>query len=155
MFVLTLLMALPALFQNTNVTVQPDMRLFTTMAALNAAGFDVEFASEYHPVRQAVRKYAAEIDGDLLTRLRDFYSSHKGQETDDAQLAKYISLAVSVTDAPAFKPVSREEFLPPDARTVLGFADLLREFYEKAHISQHWGRSTRNMNARWRGLLLR
>ncbi len=138
MFVLTLLLALPALFQNTNVTVQPDMRLFTTMAALNAAGFDVEFASEYHPVRQAVRKYAAEIDGDLLTRLRDFYSSHKGQETDDAQLAKYISLAVSVTDVPAFKPVSREEFLPPDARTVLGFADLLREFYEKAHISQHW-----------------
>ena len=76
MFVLTLLLALPALFQNTNVTVQPDMRLFTTMAALNAAGFDVEFASEYHPVRQAVRKYAAELDGDLLTRLRDFYSSH-------------------------------------------------------------------------------
>src|SRR5437762_9397574 len=90
--------------QTTNVTVQPDMRLFTTMAALNAAGFDVELASEYHPVRQAVRKYAAEIDGDLLTRLRDFYSSHKGQETDDAQLAKYISLAVSVTDAPACKP---------------------------------------------------
>src|SRR6266571_1156585 len=98
MFVLTLLLALPALFQNTNVTVQPDMRLFTTMAALNAAGFDVEFASEYHPVREAVRKYTAEIDADLLSRLQTFYKTHKGAESDDAQLAKYISLAVNITD---------------------------------------------------------
>src|SRR3989475_638883 len=138
MFLLTLILALPAFFQNTNVTVQPDLRLFTTMAALNAAGFDVEFGSEYHPVRQAVRKYAAEVDADLRTRLKDFYRSHKSQESDEAQLAKYISLAVSISDAPAFKPVTREEFLPPDARSVIGFADLLREFYEKAHISQHW-----------------
>src|SRR5207245_11576344 len=114
MFVLTLLLALPALFQNTNVTVQPDMRLFTTMAALNAAGFDVEFASEYHPVRQAVRKYAAEIDGDVLTRLIDFYSSHKSQETDDAQLTKYISMAVIVTDILTLKLISREGFILPD-----------------------------------------
>src|SRR2546428_11110908 len=138
MFVLSLLLALPAFFQNTNVIVQPDLRLFTTMAGLNAAGFDVEFASEYHPVRQTVRKYAAEVDADLRLRLKYFYSSHKGQETDEAQLAKYISLAVSISDPPAFKPVTREEFLPPDARSVIGFADLLREYYEKAHISQHW-----------------
>src|SRR5207247_3376578 len=134
MFVLTLLLALPAFLQNTNVTVQPDMRLFTTMVALNAAGFDVEFASEYHPVRQVVRKYAAEVDAGLLTRLRDFYSSHKGQETDNAQLVKYISLAVSVTDAPALKKVSREEFLTPDASTVLGFTDFVRVIYVMSNI---------------------
>src|SRR5256885_6601066 len=99
MFVLTLLLALPALFQNSSVTVQPDLRLFTTMAALNAAGFDVEFASEYHPVRQAVRKYSAEIDSDLLARLKGFYKAHKDAETDEAQLAKYISLAVNISDA--------------------------------------------------------
>src|SRR5437870_1942136 len=124
--------------QTTNVTVQPDLRLFTTMAALNAAGFDVEFGSEYHPVREAVRKYAKEVDPDLLARLKAFYSSHKGAQTDDVQLAKYISLAVSISDPPAFKPFTREEILPPDARSVVGFADLLRECYEKAHMSQHW-----------------
>ena len=32
----------------------------------------------------------------------------------------------------------REEALPPDARLVIGFLDLMREFYEKAHLSQHW-----------------
>ena len=132
-------MVLAGFPQNTNVTVQPNLRLFATMAALNAAGFDIEFGSEYHPVREAVRKYAAEVDADLLRRLKDFYTSHKGQETDDAQLAKYVSLAVNLTDAPEFKPITaREELLPPDARSVLGFADLLREFFQKARISQHW-----------------
>src|SRR5437879_7971400 len=103
MFLLVLLLAIPFFPQATNVTIQPDLRLFTTMAALNAAGFDVEFGSEYHPVREAVRKYAKEVDADLLDRLKSFYSSHKGQQTDDMQLAKYISLAVSVSDPPAFK----------------------------------------------------
>jgi tetratricopeptide (TPR) repeat protein len=139
MFLLALFLAMPLAPQAaSSVTVQPDLRLFTTMAALNAAGFDVEFASEYHPVREAVRKYTGEVDADLLGRLQTFYKTHKGAETDDAQLAKYISLAVNIADAPNFKPLVRGDLLPPDARSVAGFTDLLREFYEKAHIGQHW-----------------
>jgi tetratricopeptide (TPR) repeat protein len=139
MFLLALLLATSPLPQTaSSVTVQPDLRLFATMAALNAAGFDVEFASEYHPVRQAVRKYAAEIDSDLLARLQTFYKTHKGTETDQEQLAKYISLAVNISDAPDFKPLMRDDLLPPDARLIAGFTDLLREFYQKAHIGQHW-----------------
>src|SRR5438132_14070714 len=90
--------------QTTNVTVQPDLRLFTTMAALNAAGFDVEFGSQYHPVREAVRKYVQDLDPDLVARLKSFYNSRKGDQTDEAQLSKYISLAVMLTDPPNFKP---------------------------------------------------
>ncbi len=124
--------------QTTNVTIQPDLRLFTAMAALNAAGFDIEFGSQYHPVREAVRKYASEVDPDLLERLKAFYAARKGDQTGEVQLAKYISLAVNLADAPVFKPLTREEVMPPDARSVVGFADLMREFYEKAHLSQHW-----------------
>jgi tetratricopeptide (TPR) repeat protein len=43
-----------------------------------------------------------------------------------------------LTDAPGFNPVTRAEALPPDARSVIGFVELMREFYEKAHLSQHW-----------------
>ncbi len=124
--------------QATNVTIQPDLRLFTMMSALNAAGFDVEFGSQYHPVRAAARNYAAELEPDLVSRLKSFYSARKGKDSDEAQLAKYVSLAVSLGDPPAFRPISREELLPPDARSVYPFSDLLREFYEKAHMTRHW-----------------
>ena len=135
---LTLLLAASAAAQGTNVIIQPDLRLFTAMAALNAAGFDKEFASQYHPVREIVRNYVKDVDPELIGRLRDFYNARKGSQTDEEQLAKYISLVVNLTDAPAFKPITREEALPPDARSVIGFADLMREFYQKARISQRW-----------------
>src|SRR5438876_8702950 len=128
--VLALLLVLCASAQSSGVIFQPDLRMFTMMAALNAAGFDVEFGSQYHPVRETVRKYAQGVDPDLIARLKAVYNSRKGSQTDEAQLAKYISLAVNVTDAPAFKPVLREEALPPDARGVIGFLDPMREFYE-------------------------
>src|SRR6185369_2910283 len=48
-------------------------------------------------------------------------------------------LVVNVSDVPVLKPFTREEALPPDARSVIGFLELMREFYEKAHLSQHWG----------------
>src|SRR5262245_66515738 len=121
---LLVFVSLIASAQSGSLSIQPDLRVFTAMAALNAAGFDIEFGSQYHPVREAVRKFSAEVDPDLLARLKTFYSLRKGNQTDEAQLAKYISLAVNVTDPPAFKPVSREEALPPDARSVIGFVEL-------------------------------
>src|SRR5207247_1741525 len=51
------------------VGVDSDLRLFTTLAALNAAGFDVELGAQYHPVRSAVRKFADGLDPDLKRRL--------------------------------------------------------------------------------------
>src|SRR5262245_52258645 len=70
-----LMLALPAFAQTGNVAILPDLRLFTTMAALNAAGFDIEFGSQYHPVREAVRHYADNLDPELLAQLRTFYKS--------------------------------------------------------------------------------
>src|SRR5262249_1890702 len=65
-------------------------------------------------------------------------TARKGDQTDESQLAKYISLAVNLSDPPDFKPITREENLPPDARAVVGFAPLIAEFYDKAHIGRHW-----------------
>ena len=94
------------------------------MAALNAAGFDVEVASsQYHPVREIVRSYAKDVDPDLIARLKFFYNTRKGSQTDEAQLAKYISLAVNLSGAPDSIPSPAEEALPPDARSVVGFLD--------------------------------
>ena len=137
-FVLVLVLSAPAFSQSANVAIQTDLRLFATMAALNAAGFDIEFGSQYHPVREAVRRYSEGIDPALIAELKNFYRTRKGDQTDEVQLAKYISLAVSLSDPPALKPLAREELLPPDARTIVGFADLVRQFYEQAKISERW-----------------
>ena len=133
LFVLAGVLAVPAFPQGGNVTILPDLRLFTTMAALNAAGFDIEFGSQYHPVREAVRHYADGLDPEFLAQLKNFYRIRKGDQTDEAQLQKYISLAVSLTDPPALKPGARDELLPPDARSVVGFAELVRQI-GRAHV---------------------
>jgi hypothetical protein len=122
------------------IAIQEDLRIFTVVAALNVAGFDVELGSEYHPIRAEIRKIADTLDPVLLKKMRDFYSSHKGGRSDEEQLAKYISLAVVLTDPPELKPSAREEALPDDARQVLEFAELVREFYQKAGIIRQWAR---------------
>jgi hypothetical protein len=121
------------------IAIDDDIRIFTMVAALNVSGFDTELGPKYHPVREEIRKVADSLDPELLQRMRDYYRTHKAGGTDDIQLAKYISLAVVLTDPP-FKPVAREESLPDDARSVLDFAPLLQEFYQKAGITRLWAR---------------
>src|SRR5579871_1460512 len=95
------------------VLIDADMRFFTTMVALNAAGFDVELGAQYHPVRIAARNLGEKLDPDLRRRLREFYEAHKKNETDEAQLSKYISLVVMATAPPELKLSSRVKVLPP------------------------------------------
>jgi tetratricopeptide (TPR) repeat protein len=129
------------------VAIDQDLRVFTTVAALNVAGFDVELGSQYHPVRAELRKIAETLDPVLLGKLREFYSTHKNGRPDEEQLAKYISLAVVLTDPPELKPIGRPESLPDEVRGVLGFVDLLREFYQKAGISRQWARHSPSYGA--------
>jgi tetratricopeptide (TPR) repeat protein len=120
------------------VIIDSDLRLFVTMVAVNAAGFDVELASRYHPVRASARAAAQQLDADLVARLKAFYQSHKRSQPDDAQLSKYISLALLLSDPPEFKLSGREESMPPEARDVKDFLDLLREVYTKGKLTAAW-----------------
>ncbi len=120
------------------VVIDADLRLFTTMVALNAAGYDVELAARYHPVRAYARNLAQQLDPDLIGRLKDFYKAHKRSQPDDAQLSKYISLALLLTDPPELKLPGREESMPPDARDVKDFVELMREVYAKARLTSSW-----------------
>jgi hypothetical protein len=70
--------------------------------------------------------------------LKQYYSARKGSRSDESQYASYFGLAVSLTNPPELKPRFKEEQLPDETRALLGFQDLLREFYIKAHISQRW-----------------
>ena len=124
--------------QSVSATIDRDLTVFTTIAALNAAGFDVELGSQYHPVRQLVRSRLASLDPDLSARLRAFYLEHKGDEADEDQLAKYLSLALNLTAPPSLEFAFEEDRTAPDARDLADFVPLLREFYESARIVQLW-----------------
>ena len=124
--------------QALTATIDRDLRVFAVVAALNAAGFDVDLGPEYHPVRQAVRERVAGIDPDLLARLRQYYERERGDESDADQLAKYVSLALALTDPPGMQFMMREELRPTDAREIGDFVPLLDEFYREARISVLW-----------------
>ena len=126
--------------QTATAIIDRDIRVFTTVAALNAAGFDVELAPQYHPVREQVRAHLESLETDLRTRLGGYYREQRGDESDAAQLPKYVSLALSLTDPPTMEFAFEEDFVPPDARELADFLPLLREFYLKAGVTQLWSR---------------
>ena len=124
--------------QSSTVFFGNDLRIFTVMTALNAAGFDVELGSQYHPVRVQVRNLAKSLDPDLVQRLKAFYQEHKRNQSDEAQLSRYISLAVTVTDPPDFKVEDKDEVLPPDVRDLKDFSALMREVFLQARLTRAW-----------------
>jgi len=103
-----------------------DIRVFCVAAALNVA------------TSQDGGKFGTNLDPDLVRRLKQFYTNHKGNRPDESQLAQYVGLALNLTDPPEFKPRFREEQLPDDVRALLTFPDLLREFYLTAHLTEQW-----------------
>ncbi len=124
--------------QGVTAIIERDIRVFAVVVALNAAGFDVELAAQYHPVRQRVRDAVAGIDEDLIRRLREFYTDHKGDALDESQLASYVSLALTLTDPPSLEFAYDQQFVPPDARALGDFLPLLREFFDAARITRLW-----------------
>lgn len=124
--------------QDVTAFVDRDIRLFAVSAAMNVAGFDVELAPRYHPVRQLLRESLLDVDEDLVRRLRTFYDEHRGDAPHEDQLASYVSLALNVSAPPAMAPLFDENLIPLDARDVGGFIPLVRELYSEANLTRLW-----------------
>jgi hypothetical protein len=124
-----------------NIEFRADVRLFSVMAALNAAGFDYEDADqELSDVRLRLRKELQSLDPGLVDRLRAFYRSHRGTLDEvDTQVA-YVSLALLMSNPPDFKLSALERDVPADVRQVSGFELLVEDFYHQADIGSLWQR---------------
>ncbi len=122
-----------------NIDFRADLRLFTVMAAVNAAGFDYERPNqEMSPVRQAVRETLKDLEPSLSARLTAFYQSHRGVHEDAEQQIAYTSLALLIADAPAFSLTDEEDTIPDDVLRIQSFAELVEEFYRVAQIEALW-----------------
>jgi hypothetical protein len=130
------------------IEIAPDARLVVMMAALDAAGWDPTPQGERPSVvRELVRREQAGLDPALRKRMQDFYARNALKDVADNpstpendavhytpadQAARYISLAYTLGQPPAFDAPARSEDLPSGVLEVLDFVPLLREFYQQS-----------------------
>ncbi|HWS86816.1 MAG TPA: hypothetical protein VN282_07620 [Pyrinomonadaceae bacterium] len=130
------------------IEIAPDARLVVMMAALDAAGWDPTPAGTPPSVfRQLVRREQAGMDAALRQRMQDFYARNALKDVADnpatpqneavhytpaEQAARYISLAYTLGQPPAFEAPARSEDLPTGVLEVLDFVPLVREFYKSS-----------------------
>ncbi|MDT5267951.1 MAG: hypothetical protein QOH49_137 [Acidobacteriota bacterium] len=130
------------------IEIAPDARLVVMMAALDAAGWDPTPQGERPSVvRELVRREQAGLDAALRKRMQDFYARNALKDVADNpatpeneavhytpadQAARYISLAYTVGQPPAFDAPMRSDDLPSGVLEVLDFAPLVREFYKQS-----------------------
>jgi tetratricopeptide (TPR) repeat protein len=115
--------------------------LFTVMAAINAAGYDADVASpSNHPIRAAIRQELARRNIPSLPAIKEFVAKHK-HGSDTAELAQYISFALSCSGPPTFEFKQRDVDIPPDVSGMTSLSPLLAAFYKEANIEELWNRS--------------
>lgn len=113
---------------------EPDVRLFTSYAFMNAAGFDFDYA-EKHPIRVEVRNYLDSVlTKEYKAKINRFYKEH-----DEGDFFAYGVYAMNCSSPPVFtlQPDSSQyEFI----KGLEGYDDLLAEFYETARIETLWNK---------------
>jgi tetratricopeptide (TPR) repeat protein len=124
------------------IVAEPDLTLFTVMAAINAAGYD-EGADRMAPdsIRAGVRKDLEGRNIPSLEALREIYKAHR--RADPGQdVSQYVSLALLSNGPPKFELMLGPANLPPDALELQEMVPLLAAFYEQADIPALWNKYT-------------
>ena len=118
-----------------------NISLFSTLAAINAAGYDAGIDSplnQHYQVRTQIRDELAKRKIPTLSELRAFYKEHK-KPTDTGDLSQYISFALLASGPPDFKLPDGQ--LPPDVEPLRPLSQILASFYKEANLEDLWNRS--------------
>ncbi len=111
------------------------------MAALNAAGYDDDLQSPAnHPLRKAVREYLKSRDIPSRKELQLFFAAHRLPDPA-ANLAQYVSYALSVQGPPDFQFRYTLNELSPDVGPLSSLSELLAKFYQEANLEDVWTKS--------------
>ena len=116
--------------------------VFDVMAALNTCGYNQGLAIS-DPVRQKVRDdidqvlEQSEPARESRDKLCNFIRTHSMQ-SQDLNVAAYISLALFLSPPPALRPNVATSDLPPDAGPIVGLAPHLRDFAQAVNLHLIW-----------------
>ena len=122
---------------DVNTIIAVDKRIIVMMAALNVAGYDYELGNRsLSALRQQLREEMKSVNPELVKKLQNHFQAHRKGPNDAAAVAPYLSLALSMTEPPAFLIDVPAERLPDDVREITDFALLLDEFYRETGFSR-------------------
>jgi hypothetical protein len=122
----------------TNITVDANEPMFTTMCALLASGFEANVSAEnWRPLRAQLRDRMQHQQGPAVEAIREYYKQHDSADPG-AALSRYLWFGLVAGPAPDFKPTMRREDLPPEVLALEGFSDLLSKYYQEQNIRELW-----------------
>jgi len=128
----------PRIVPATNITVDGNEAMFTTMCALYASGFESGISTDnWSAFRAQMRDRLRQQKGPAVDAVRQFYHQHESRDTAE-MLSRYVWFGIVSGPAPKFLPVLRRDELPPDMLTLEGFSEILSAYYTEQNIGQLW-----------------
>src|SRR5580698_438207 len=122
----------------TNVTVDGNEAMFTTMCALLAAGFESNVsAANWHPLRARLREQMQHRQGPAVDAVREFYKEHVVRDSG-ATLSRYIWFGLLSGPAPRFEMTLKRDDQPTEVLALEGFSEILSNYYKEQKIGQLW-----------------
>jgi hypothetical protein len=122
----------------TNVTVDGNEAMFTTMCALLAAGFEAHVSAEnWKPMRAQLRERMQRQQGPAVDAVREFYNKHALADSG-AMLSQYIWFALVAGPSPKFALTLKRDELPPEVISLEGFNEVLAAYYQEQKIGALW-----------------
>jgi len=114
---------------------EPDIRLFTSYAFMNAAGYSHDWNATMHPIRTEVRAYLDSIlTDDYKKEIGNYYEKLGGGD-----FYGYGVYAINSKYPPNFGLIC-DTCKNEDINKFVKYDSLLQDFYEKAHIGELWER---------------
>jgi len=137
LLLVSLITATAAQAQGT-ASAESSLPLFTTLCALQAAGFESHVVpAPTDAARVRLRGQMLALEGPAVQKLREFYNSRRTRDSA-AMLSRYITFALVAGPPPNFAFTLSHDQLPPDALALEGFNEILAAFYQEAGIEERW-----------------
>ena len=146
LFKLFILLALDIFSQNPRtkfslsdygVTIRPDKRVMTVMAALEISGLKAPLNKQGENFRKALRFELKDINPTLRQKINAFVNRYKKKHKNVSAselTAPFISMAYSLSKTPSLEAPGHSADMPDDLLEVLDFATLVQEFYKMPEI---------------------
>jgi len=120
------------------VSVDGNEAMFTTMCALLASGFESNISSDkWTMFRAQMRERLRQQQGPAVDAVRSFYRQHELRDPG-ATLSRYLWFGLVSGPAPGFQPVLKRDELPPEVIALVGFSEILSNYYQEQKIGEMW-----------------